>query len=54
MEQHWKNFIFQLDLTLSNMFWHNYPAPKSLENLFVDVTEEVGRVGAGAAATGSK
>ena len=46
-ERHWKNFVFRLDRTLPNVFWHDYPAPKSLENLFVDVTEEADRAGTG-------
>jgi hypothetical protein len=43
-EWDWKNFVFWLDCTLPNLnvFWYDYLAPKSLENLFIDVTEEVG------------
>lgn len=48
-ERHWKNRVFRLDRTLPNVFWHDYPAPKSLENIFVDATREVIQAGAGSA-----
>lgn len=37
-QPHWKDHVFRLDSTLPNVFWHDYPPSKSLQQLFVDVT----------------
>lgn len=52
-ERHWKRCLFRLDRTLPNVFWHEYPASKALENLFVDITSEMEGSGASAGAGGS-
>lgn len=31
--------VFKVDRSLPNVFWHPYPPPPSLQNVFVDVTE---------------
>lgn len=47
-EKDWKGEVFKVDRTLPNVFWHAYPASHSLQNLFIEVTQQKEAGGSGA------
>ncbi|KAF8124456.1 hypothetical protein EV363DRAFT_1178020, partial [Boletus edulis] len=37
-EKDWKAYVFRMDSSLPNVFWHSYPPSYSLQNIFVEAT----------------